>query len=841
MTADRDFDRMLGTWFEARAISCAPEGLLERSLERVDPTRQRAGWRIRDGGRSPRAMGRPATARASLGRMLAVVAVIAIATAAGLFLRLSPATINGPSSAPSVAPEPSASVAPSPSPTPTRTPGALIAYIRTTEKPNRTAGNPNQLLCYSTDPACPIPRLWIVRSDGSGAHELLPGGTGNQSGMAWSPDGTRLIYSEAGKLYLTDASGSTPQVVDTGCVAPCEGDWYAAFSNDGAHLAFLRNSKDASGYSGPGAIATMDLTSGRVVELSSTAPAGGMSPRWSPDGKQIVFWRGGEKDTGGPVAPTLAAVFVVDADGQNLRQISPTTLAAQFAEWSPDGSRIVFTSPDTQHQGIYTVRPDGTDLRRLTTDGISNGATWTPDGRILFVRGSVGAGNVGSPAFWTMDADGTNAAQLMPGAVTGATSGDPAWQPAGGPSIVPPPWNPSPANLVGPPPPTPSATPIPALAPGFSWTGSMNTANNGPLRGGATKLADGRVLLTGGCSTATELYDPATGTFSPTGSMTATRGGETATLLQDGRVLITGGYNCGDAAHAGTWASAELYDPATGTFSPTGSMSKPREFHTATLLPDGRVLITGGITGASPLASLSVVLTSYHGATTAAASPNVAATSSDVLASAELYDPKTGTFSKTGSMSTFRDDHTATLLQDGRVLVVGGGGEGYASVTSAELYDPARGTFSRTGSMKSGRWLHTATLLQDGRVLIAGGKAADDKTYASAEVYDPGSGTFSQTGSMNAGRQQHTATLLRDGRVLVAGGYEYDGVHWNVLSATELYDPGTGKFSPIGSMGQPRMEQTATLLDDGRVLIAGGLGIGNAGDVGLTSAVLYQP
>jgi hypothetical protein len=339
MTADRDFDRMLGTWFEARAISCAPEGLLERSLERVDPTRQRAGWRIRDGGRSPRAMGRPATARASLGRMLAVVAVIAIATAAGLFLRLSPATINGPSSAPSVAPEPSASVAPSPSPTPTRTPGALIAYIRTTEKPNRTAGNPNQLLCYSTDPACPIPRLWIVRSDGSGAHELLPGGTGNQSGMAWSPDGTRLIYSEAGKLYLTDASGSTPQVVDTGCVAPCEGDWYAAFSNDGAHLAFLRNSKDASGYSGPGAIATMDLTSGRVVELSSTAPAGGMSPRWSPDGKQIVFWRGGEKDTGGPVAPTLAAVFVVDADGQNLRQISPTTLAAQFAECSPRWNR----------------------------------------------------------------------------------------------------------------------------------------------------------------------------------------------------------------------------------------------------------------------------------------------------------------------------------------------------------------------------------------------------------------------------------------------------------------------------------------------------------------------
>ena len=117
---------------------------------------------------------------------------------------------------------------------------------------------------------------------------------------------------------------------------------------------------------------------------------------------------------------------------------------------------------------------------------------------------------------------------------------------------------------------------------------------------------------TTGCSTAAELYDPATGTFSPTGSLAEVRGGKTATLLPDGRVLIAGGYNCADAGQDGLWASAELYDPATGTFSPTGSMSEPREFHTATLLPDGRVLITGGITGASPLGSQSVVLASYR-------------------------------------------------------------------------------------------------------------------------------------------------------------------------------------------------------------------------------------
>ncbi len=342
---------------------------------------------------------------------------------------------------------------------------------------------------------------------------------------------------------------------------------------------------------------------------------------------------------------------------------------------------------------------------------------------------------------------------------------------------------------------------------------------------------DGRVLVTMGCSTAAELYDPATGTFTPTGSLAEVRGGQTATLLPDGHVLIAGGYNCASAGKDGVWASAELYDPATGSFSPTGSMSAPREFHTATLLPDGHVLITGGISGAPPIASGSVVLASYR----------TADTSASVLKSAELYDPKTGTFSRTGSMSAIRDHHTATLLQDGRVLVVGGGGEGYASQTSAELYDPANGSFSRTGSLKTGRWLHTATLLPDGRVLVAGGRSPKDTTYASAELYNPGTGRFTSTGSMKASRQQQTATLLPDGRVLIAGGLQQSASTWDQLSSTELYDPGTGAFSPAGSMGDARAHGTATLLGDGRVLIAGGSAIGYKGSVGLTSAVLYQP
>jgi hypothetical protein len=749
--------------------------------------------------------------------LAATVVVIITLLGIGLFLRLSPNV--GPSPVPGPTHNETA--------TPAARAGALIAFIRTTQKPNDGTN------CgYTPEPTCGTPRLWIVGSDGSGAHELFPDGLGTQSFAGWAPDGTLMLYTDNGNLYVTDANGSEPQPAKTGCDAPCEGDSQASFSSDGTRIVFVRISTDASGYSGAAAIATMDLASGRVVQLSSTAAGGGALPEWSPDGTQILFFRYGEKDTGGPVAPVKSAVLIVDSDGQNLRQVTPTTIAAQFPGWSPDGSLIVFTSPDGPQEDIFTIRPDGTDLHQLTADGASGGATWTPDGRIMFVRGSSAAGNSSAPGFWTMDADGTNPAQLMPAMLAGDedpmwTRG-PIWQPIGGPAIVPPPWNPSTSTAVGPPPPTPVATPTPTLATGFSWTGSMSTAGTDT----ATRLADGRVLITKGCSTP-ELYDPKTGTFSPTGSLVAQRGGETATLLQDGRVLITGGGSCGDAEHVGIWSSAELYDPATGRFSPTGSMSEPRERHTATLLADGRVLITGGNTGASPIASLPVVLASYHGAMTAA--------TANVLASAELYDPKTGTFSRTGSMSAFRDAHTATLLQDGRVLVVGGGGEGYATLASADLFNPATGKFSQTGSMTSGRWLHTATLLRDGRVLIAGGRASDDSTYATAELYDPRTGTFSLTGSMQTDRQQHTATLLPDGRILITGGYESDGQHWQVLSSAELYDPATSRFTPIGSMGQPRMGQAATLLKDGTVLIAGGEDIGNSGGVGLTSAVLYQP
>ena len=201
-----------------------------------------------------------------------------------------------------------------------------------------------------------------------------------------------------------------------------------------------------------------------------------------------------------------------------------------------------------------------------------------------------------------------------------------------------------------------------------------------------------------------ELYDPATGTFSPTGSMTAARSGHTATLLSNGRILIAGG-----GSSKSDFAWAELYDSATGTFSPTGSMTAARFGHTATLLSDGRVLIAGGGGHFS--------YTSYTN-------------------SAELYDPASGTFSPTGTMTRARSGHTATLLSGGRVLITAGWRGSYLG--SSELFDPATGTFGPTGTMATARESHTATLLTDGRVLIAGGSVAGvGPATASAELYQP--------------------------------------------------------------------------------------------------------
>ncbi|MGD0123658.1 MAG: kelch repeat-containing protein [Candidatus Limnocylindrales bacterium] len=309
------------------------------------------------------------------------------------------------------------------------------------------------------------------------------------------------------------------------------------------------------------------------------------------------------------------------------------------------------------------------------------------------------------------------------------------------------------------------------------------------------------------------------------------RDGHTATLLADGRVLVAGGLSNADASHP--LSSAELYNPKTGTFSSTGSMSVPRSLHTATLLQDGRVLIVGGYdasdftgTGEAPGSGKSI--------------PAVTPGPPDPRRIGELYDPKTGTFSRTGSMTVDRYGDTATLLHDGRVLIVGGESLRSGIVASAELYDPKTGLFSPTGSMSTSRTGHTATLLPGGDVLVAGGYDAAGFSLASAELYDPTTGRFRPAGSMSVVRTNHTATLLRDGRVLIAGGFDANGDPDNAYSSAELYDPGSGTFSPTGSMWRPRTGHTATLLGNGQVLLTGSTGGGGTDKAGIM-AELYDP
>jgi N-acetylneuraminic acid mutarotase len=319
----------------------------------------------------------------------------------------------------------------------------------------------------------------------------------------------------------------------------------------------------------------------------------------------------------------------------------------------------------------------------------------------------------------------------------------------------------------------------------------------------ATLLPDGRVLAAGGSQgfsetstfASAELYDPDTGRWTRTAAMAQARWQHTATLLPDGKVLVVGGAQ----EDRGTvyWASAEVYDPANGRWEPIGQMEVPRASHTATLLPNGLVLVSGGLN------------------------------QDGLLSSAELYDPDSGSWTATGDMHSPRAGHTATLLGDGHVLVAGSAAAGNAAgfgdvVATAELYDPETGTWSTTSGMAVARRSATATLLRDGRVLIIGGSFGGSSVsngIASAELYDPASGVWSTAASMRAARQYHTATLLTDGTVLVAGGF--GSAIGEIMASAEVYDPADDTWSVIGDMHDARASHSATLLSNGIVLVAG--------------------
>lgn len=378
----------------------------------------------------------------------------------------------------------------------------------------------------------------------------------------------------------------------------------------------------------------------------------------------------------------------------------------------------------------------------------------------------------------------------------------------------------------------------------------------------ATLLQNGKVLVVGGVGAkytlgTAELYDPATGLFTPTGSLNTPRQGHVAALLPNGHVLIAGGFEY-TAAQSGRLNSAEDYDPNAGTFTQIASpMSTDRQDAVATVLSNGSVLITGGFG------------TTQYGY-------------SNALTSADIYNPSTGTFAATaGTMSVGRQLHTATLLQDGTVLIAGGLLAAGAT-TAAEVFDSNTETFTVVGSMTAARYKHTATLMPNGAVLITGGFNGPT-SLATVELFNPASKTFSQyyasmqnvrgahsavltplgtvfliggvtsgsplttpttveefspsgitrAGSLANGRYYAAAVLLQDGHILVTGGIDATNTP---LSSTELYDP---LFSYAGTLKAARQDHTATLLQTGEVLIAGG---SDGGDfVGFTSAELFEP
>ncbi|HEX6501796.1 MAG TPA: kelch repeat-containing protein [Terriglobales bacterium] len=299
----------------------------------------------------------------------------------------------------------------------------------------------------------------------------------------------------------------------------------------------------------------------------------------------------------------------------------------------------------------------------------------------------------------------------------------------------------------------------------WASTGSMHVART---LARSVLLANGSVLVLGGCvndclsatTNSAEIYNPATGSFTVTGSMLQARAEFAITLLANGQVLVAGGCTAYDANGCiGTTTKAEIYTPSTGTWKATGALRAARHAMTATLLASGKVLVAGGATGAS-----------------------------DALISSELYDPTTRIWTLGARMVQARSDYASIMLPGGKVLFMGGENINGVSIRNAELYNPFSGTFTATGSMVASREEHTAVLLANGSVLASGGNRLTLTTstpLASAETYNPATGTWTTTGSMSNARSGHTSTVLTNGFVLNTGGSNA----LNELNSAELYTP----------------------------------------------------
>lgn len=326
-----------------------------------------------------------------------------------------------------------------------------------------------------------------------------------------------------------------------------------------------------------------------------------------------------------------------------------------------------------------------------------------------------------------------------------------------------------------------------------SYTGTFT--NVGPTRvrryrHASTLMPDGRVLIVGGTTTTTwvpiassEWFDPATNTFSDCPTFTTPRMNQGQVLLPDGKLLVIGGSQA-DSSPGQSYATAELYDPATATVTSAGTMATPRGLASTTLLADGRVLVAGGF-------------------------------NNTVLATAEIWDPRTKTFSPAGSMSTPRIYHTATLLADGRVMVVGGRGDS-TDTASVEIFDPATNNFSSLGAMSQTRSSHAALLLPDGRVLVVGGYAGSGNT-ASLLGITP-AGTITNLGNLQNAQSGGSLVMLHNGRAMIVGGGNL------VSTLPEIIDLATFASTTTAPLTEPRSYVQGHSLRNGKVLVGIGLG-----------------
>ncbi|AUX39929.1 uncharacterized protein SOCE26_013240 [Sorangium cellulosum] len=502
---------------------------------------------------------------------------------------------------------------------------------------------------------------------------------------------------------------------------------------------------------------------------------------------------------------------VVLADARGAAQLRVTAPEAYAAGGRPVGTRLVARGERlelwVEAEGeTVLVDPRWKPERNMSVARYTHAAALLPDGRVLVTGGrSVRSAIVGSAEVFAPDTGTWSPAGSMRVARMGHTAT--ALVDGGGPVLV--------AGGEGPGGVLASAEVFDLDSGEWRRVGEMGAARSSHT---ATLLNDGRVLVAGGQGAdgqpihSAEVFDPASETWEPVEDMHAARLRYTATLQDDGRVLVVGG----QGADGRPIGSAEVFDPASGAWSDAESMATARAAHGATLLNDGRVLVAGG-----------------H-------DPERGA-----LSSVEVFDPVSGSWEPVGRMYGARLGHTVTLLEDGRTLAAGGydtrlGTDAYVALESAEVFDPELGSWLRIAPMQNAHAEHTSTLLKGGQVLVAGGRGRG--ALESAEVFDPGSSTWRYLGPLHVARQAHTATLLNDGRVLVAGG-DTDEVTSTAtaLRRAEVFDPGSGVWQPVGSMGDARSSHTATLLNDGRVLVAGGIETSSREGGETASAELFEP